>query len=117
MTGKINWLVYDFGGGTFDAAIVRINDRELKVVDNKGNNFLGGVDLDLKILSDLIIPKLTAQTDLTNIWNQINDKDNLPYQKLGKYLLYQAEELKKELSLKEEAWLELSFAAFDLNVE
>jgi len=84
------WLVYDFGGGTFDAAIVKINSRELKVLDNKGNNFLGGVDLDLKILAEIIIPKLTAQTDLEDIWNRINDSENIPYQKLGKYLLYQA---------------------------
>ena len=111
------WLVYDFGGGTFDAAIVRINERELKVLDNKGNNFLGGVDLDVRLLSDVIIPKLTAQTDLENIWNQINDANNKPYRKLGKYLIYKAEELKKELSLKEEAWLELSYAEFDLDIE
>ena len=111
------WLVYDFGGGTFDAAIVRIDERELKVLDNKGNNFLGGVDLDLRLLSDIIIPKLTAQTELDNIWNQINDATNKSYRKLGKYLVYKAEELKKELSLKEEAWLELSYAEFDLDLE
>ena len=111
------WLVYDFGGGTFDAAIVKINERELKVLDNKGNNFLGGVDLDLKILSEIVIPKLTEKTNLEDIWNRINDRNNKSYQKLGKYLLYKAEELKKELSLKDEAWLELSFAEFDLDIE
>lgn len=117
ITEEKNWLVYDFGGGTFDAAIVRINERELKVLDNKGNNFLGGVDLDLKILSDLVIPKLTEKTDLENIWNRINDKNDKAYQKLGKYLLYKAEEIKKELSLKEEAWMELDFEEFGLNLE
>jgi molecular chaperone DnaK len=111
------WLVYDFGGGTFDAAIVNINARELKIIDNKGNNFLGGDDLDLQLLAKIILPKLTEKTNLTDIWNQINDRENIPYQKLGKYLLYQTEELKKELSLKEEAWLELNFSEFDLDLE
>ncbi len=117
ITEQKKWLVYDFGGGTFDAAIVNINERELKVIDNKGNNFLGGVDLDLQLLAKIIIPKLTEKTDLTDIWNQINNRENLPYQKLGKYLLYQTEEVKKELSLKEEAWIELSFSEFDLDLE
>ena len=40
------WLVYDFGGGTFDVALVNINNRELKVIDHEGNNFLGGLDID-----------------------------------------------------------------------
>ncbi|NOQ74178.1 MAG: Hsp70 family protein [Crocinitomix sp.] len=117
ITEQKKWLVYDFGGGTFDAAIVNINERELKVIDNKGNNFLGGVDLDLQLLAKVVIPKLTEKTNLTDIWNQINDPNNIPYQKLGKYLLYQTEEVKKELSLKEEAWLELSFSEFDLDLE
>ncbi|MCL4171292.1 UNVERIFIED_CONTAM: hypothetical protein GTU68_032724, partial [Idotea baltica] len=38
------WLVYDLGGGTFDVAIVEIGDTELKIVDHKGDNFLGGLD-------------------------------------------------------------------------
>lgn len=112
-----NWLVYDFGGGTFDAALVRINERELKVLDNNGNNFLGGVDLDLKIVAEIIAPKLAQKTGESDLWNKINDKDNHSYQKLGKYLVYKAEELKKELSLKEEAWLELSYGEFGINHE
>ncbi|MFT5819373.1 MAG: molecular chaperone DnaK [Crocinitomix sp.] len=117
ITEPKKWLVYDFGGGTFDAAIVNINERELKVIDNKGNNFLGGVDLDLQLLAKVVIPKLVEKTNLTDIWNQINDPNNIPYQKLGKYLLYLTEEVKKELSLKEEAWLELSYSEFDLDLE
>lgn len=117
LTASENWLVYDFGGGTFDAAIVRIDGRELKVIDNNGNNFLGGVDLDAKILMEIILPKLIAKTGDSTKWGRINNPTDVAYQKLGKYLLYQAEELKKELSLKEEAWLDLNYAAFDLNVE
>ena len=117
LTEVENWLVYDFGGGTFDAAVVRIDEREMKVVDNNGNNFLGGVDLDEKILSEIILPKVIAKTGKSENWNRINDTTDNRYQKLRKYLLYHAEELKKELSLKEEAWLDLSYADFDLAIE
>jgi molecular chaperone DnaK len=40
------WIVYDFGGGTFDVALVRIAEGELKVVDHEGDNNLGGMDFD-----------------------------------------------------------------------
>lgn len=39
------WLVYDLGGGTFDVALVKATDEELKIIDHEGNNFLGGVRL------------------------------------------------------------------------
>ena len=51
------WLVYDFGGGTFDASIVSIREGRLSVVDHDGDNFLGGKDLDKRLL-DLALKKL-----------------------------------------------------------
>jgi molecular chaperone DnaK len=39
------WLVYDLGGGTFDVALIKIKDGEMKVLDHEGDNFLGGADL------------------------------------------------------------------------
>ena len=38
------WIVYDLGGGTFDVALVKIIEGELKVVDHEGDNYLGGAD-------------------------------------------------------------------------
>jgi molecular chaperone DnaK len=51
------WLVYDFGGGTFDVALIKIKDGEMKVIDHEGNNFLGGADIDQMIVDKLVIPK------------------------------------------------------------
>lgn len=48
------WLVYDFGGGTFDASIVSVRDGRLAVVDHDGDNFLGGKDLDKRLLEHLL---------------------------------------------------------------
>ncbi|MEI9955712.1 MAG: Hsp70 family protein [Ferruginibacter sp.] len=41
-----HWLVYDLGGGTFDVALIKSNQDELKIADHEGNNFLGGLDFD-----------------------------------------------------------------------
>ncbi|MEX2485808.1 MAG: Hsp70 family protein [Brumimicrobium sp.] len=111
------WLVYDFGGGTFDVAIVSINDRELKVLDHKGNNFLGGIDIDSDFLEKIIVPRIQEVTGLSDLWNKINESEDPTYGRLGKYLIYQAEELKKELSLREEAWLEIDFEPLDIYEE
>jgi molecular chaperone DnaK len=43
-------LVYDFGGGTFDASIVTIqSELEVKVIASDGDHALGGHDLDLAL--------------------------------------------------------------------
>ena len=44
------WLVFDFGGGTFDAALVKVEDGIVKVIDSSGDNRLGGKELDLAIV-------------------------------------------------------------------
>lgn len=55
---KAYWLVYDFGGGTFDAALIRAEEGIINVVAHEGDNFLGGSDIDWAILQDLLLPKL-----------------------------------------------------------
>jgi molecular chaperone HscA len=41
------FLVYDFGGGTFDATVVRGNGKGLQVLSAGGDDCLGGDDLDV----------------------------------------------------------------------
>ena len=43
------WLVYDLGGGTFDASLLETSDGLLRVVGHDGDNFLGGRDFDAAI--------------------------------------------------------------------
>ena len=50
------WLVYDLGGGTFDAAVVRLVDGEFSVVQHAGDNVLGGKLIDWRIVDELLIP-------------------------------------------------------------
>jgi molecular chaperone DnaK (HSP70) len=47
-------LVYDFGGGTFDAALVRIDEHAHEVVDSDGLERCGGVDIDETLMHDVL---------------------------------------------------------------
>jgi len=102
------WLVYDLGGGTFDIALITIDNDEMRVVDHEGDNFLGGVDLDQMIVTQLILPKLKEITGKGDIDSLINQR-NGPYEKLYYILLLKAEEAKKELSINETAEIEFTF--------
>jgi molecular chaperone DnaK len=44
------WIVYDFGGGTFDVSLLETQDGLLRVVGHDGDNFLGGRDFDAAIV-------------------------------------------------------------------
>lgn len=47
-------LVYDLGGGTFDASVVEITGDDLEVVSTGGDNFLGGMDFDARLADALV---------------------------------------------------------------
>lgn len=47
---KGKYLIYDFGGGTFDATIVDVDGDDIKVLTSKGVQQLGGKDLDEKLI-------------------------------------------------------------------
>jgi len=38
---KEYWLVYDFGGGTFDACLMKAEDGSINIVNHGGDNYLG----------------------------------------------------------------------------
>lgn len=48
------FLVYDFGGGTFDISLVGINNGELEVLDYGGDPELGGCDIDEAIANEYL---------------------------------------------------------------
>jgi molecular chaperone DnaK len=47
-------LVYDLGGGTFDASVLELNDTVYEVVSTGGDTFLGGIDFDNAIVEYLL---------------------------------------------------------------
>nr|WEG84585.1 putative heat shock protein 70 [Grapevine leafroll-associated virus 4]WEG84683.1 putative heat shock protein 70 [Grapevine leafroll-associated virus 4] len=50
-------VVYDFGGGTFDASLMAVGSSYVCVVDSLGDNYLGGRDVDNALL-DVVVNKL-----------------------------------------------------------
>ncbi|MFT4611919.1 MAG: molecular chaperone DnaK [Dokdonia sp.] len=113
VTDKQNWIVYDFGGGTFDVALVEVNDRELKVTDNQGDNYLGGADFDNLVVEHLIVPFIEEKLALTNLWKDLKSKTT-NFKGLYFELLKISEEAKKELSHYQETEIELDI---DINGE
>jgi molecular chaperone DnaK len=47
-------LVYDLGGGTFDASVLEIQGDVYEVVSTGGDTFLGGVDFDAQLVDHLV---------------------------------------------------------------
>ena len=82
-----NYLIYDLGGGTFDISLVKIEGKEVKVLNSLGNHELGGIDFDRAILK-LVEDKFRAEKGRELIQNES--------ERAG--LLLRAEELKKVLS-------------------
>lgn len=96
------WLVYDLGGGTFDVALIKIKDGEMKVLDHEGDNFLGGADFDNMIVEKLVIPKICEKFNFSNLEDDMKSasgKLNAKYY----VLLRRAEEAKITLSSKTSA--------------
>ena len=77
------WLVYDLGGGTFDVALIKIKDGEMKVLDHEGDNFLGGADFDNLIVENLIIPYLNKNYKFNDLENEMKSRSG----KLNKFYL------------------------------
>ena len=61
------WLVFDFGGGTFDVALMKIEDGIMKPIDTAGNNHLGGKDIDAAIVDEIIIPYLEQNYSISGV--------------------------------------------------
>jgi len=100
------WLVYDFGGGTFDVALVKILEGELTVIDHEGDNYLGGCDFDSLIVEKLIVPELLKRGKFADLLDQMKSSSG-KYNRLWNILLHKAEDAKIELSTKQSAEIDL----------
>ena len=57
-------LVYDLGGGTFDASVLELKDTLYEVVSTGGDTFLGGIDFDTAIV-EYLMEQFRQQTGLS----------------------------------------------------
>lgn len=90
------WLVFDFGGGTFDAALIKAEEGILSVKDTDGDNWLGGKNLDEAIVDQIIIPNLQQNFAIESVLADSNKKEIL-----RNAVKFYAEEAKIELSFKD----------------
>lgn len=90
------WLVFDFGGGTFDAALIKAEEGILSVKDTAGDNWLGGKNLDYAIVDEIIIPNLKENYAIDFV---IEDEQKLKI--LRDAVKPFAEEAKNQLSFKD----------------
>src|SRR5947207_1830851 len=96
------WLVYDLGGGTFDVALVKIVEGELKIVDHEGDNYLGGADFDALIVEKLVVPHLERKGRFTDLLPQVKSAGG-HYNVLWPILLLHTEAATIELSTRSSA--------------
>lgn len=89
------WMVFDFGGGTFDAALLRVEDGIMRVFDTEGDNYLGGKNLDYAIVDAIILPYLSQEYQISSYLADSEKRDVL-----RDAMKTYAEEAKNQLSFK-----------------
>ncbi|MDI1264717.1 MAG: Hsp70 family protein, partial [bacterium] len=97
------FLVYDLGGGTFDAALVQSSGGTVNVVANDGINMLGGRDFDRALLSSIVSPWLEETFDLDPEY-QLNPD----FAKMLRRVQLRLEQAKIELTSREQTHLFVS---------
>jgi molecular chaperone DnaK len=63
--------VYDFGGGTFDITILKLADQVYEVLGTSGDTFLGGDDLDERLV-DKMVTKFLAENRIDLRSNEVS---------------------------------------------
>lgn len=94
--------VFDFGGGTFDVSILDIHDGVIEVKATNGDTYLGGDDIDQRLI-DYIIEEFKKEQGIDL------RQDKMALQRLKEA----AEKAKKELSSVEETEINLPYITAD----
>jgi len=99
---KAYWLVFDLGGGTFDAALIRSDEGGLAVANHGGDNFLGGSDIDWAIVEKILAPRVATEYRLSGF-----ERGSVAYRHDLLRLKSAAESAKIDLSLRGTTIVEL----------
>jgi molecular chaperone DnaK len=95
-------VVYDLGGGTFDISILELSEGVIEVLATSGHTFLGGEDLDRRVVSHLVE------------WFQQDQGIDLRTDTMALQRLKDAaEKAKCDLSLRDSTEINLPFIASD----
>jgi molecular chaperone DnaK len=105
---KVFWLVYDFGGGTFDAAVIQIREGQFRIVNHSGDNHLGGKLIDWEIVEKLLAPAVMKDYPLSDF-----TRGNPNWRKAFAKLKWAAEEAKIRLSNNEVSTITIDYLCSD----
>ena len=86
-------LVYDLGGGTFDVTLIKIDEKEVKVICTGGDCNLGGYNWDERLIEHLVARFCEA--------TGASEDELFDDPEMRAVLQAKAEKMKKELSSKE----------------
>ena len=92
------YAVYDLGGGTFDISIIEIKNEIFKVVSTLGDTFLGGNEIDSRII-DWILNEVTKEIPI----------DISKHKNILQMILQKSEKAKIELSFNEETLISIPY--------
>ncbi len=99
-----HWMVFDYGGGTLDVAIVSTLDNRLTVENSEGDNYFGGSDIDRMLFREIVIKKLKDEGYKVD---GIFDETTSSGKSLARKVQLDCEACKIELSSKDTAILEI----------
>ena len=103
------WMVFDFGGGTLDIAVVSTFENRLSVINHQGDNRLGGKNIDTLLVDKLIIPAIEEKYRLTENAQALEN--------IKRRLRVFAETAKKTLSTAENAVIDIYDIGEDMDGE
>lgn len=90
------FVVYDFGGGTFDISIAERTGSKINLLTNDGISFCGGRDFDKLLFDNIVVPWLYDNFSLPEDF-----RANKKYSSLLRMAIWATEKAKIELSAKD----------------
>ena len=96
------WIVYDLGGGTFDASLMTLRQGRLQVIDHAGDEYLGGKNFD-DALVDYVVSRLASDYQIEGIVRGGGSRHQLLYARIKSA----CEEAKIDLSRSERTTVEV----------
>ncbi len=91
-------LVYDFGGGTFDASILKVTDGTIEVIGMDGDPHLGGADVTKIVSEQIIYEEFIDEHDTDMYDQQESGLSKIDFAKNKQAISASAEQAKIELS-------------------
>ena len=99
-----HWMVFDYGGGTLDVAIISTLDNRLTVENSEGDNYFGGSDIDRILYREVVLKKLKEagyQID------ELFDESTASGKSMARKVQLDCENCKIQLSTRDSALFEL----------